>query len=409
MKKRFKSYLRLNIMSIFFIVVSFISVTLAWFAYSGLSRVSTEINVKAWYIELERNGEKVSNNVVISLDEIYPGMNVVTEKINIKNMGDSDANLKYSIASARILDDENDNYIVGEDMSQSLYVEDLLSHEYPFHVNINLSKNYVLTGGEEYFEVSISWPLDSDNDVLDSSWGNKAYIYQNSEISKKNNDSNYQINPSIQIAINLVAEQYVESDELSDYRFDKGDTILYDVVSNNKCSILSSTCIKTYVIDENNKVGDSTVTLLPDPISNYSTGAYSSYSTIFNSTTSSWTVATRDIKAEDILKIISTDIIGSVLVREDISDSIIGTLNNSDRINSELSKAISYNGHYRYINEKFNYLSSTNCYWTSSSYNTSHAFAVKKVDDTSSMLYNESKDTNCNIIPIIVANKNNLI
>lgn len=409
MKKRFKSYLRLNIMSIFFIVVSFISVTLAWFAYSGLSRVSTEINVKAWYIELERNGEKVSNNVVISLDEIYPGMNVVTEKISIKNMGDSDANLKYSIDSARILDDPDDNYKVGEDVSQSLSVEDIIAHDYPFHVNINLSKNYVLTGAEEYFEVSISWPLDSDDDILDSTWGNKAYVYQNSEISKKNNDSNYQINPSIQIAINLVAEQYVESDSSSDYRFDKGDVILFDVVNNNKCSILSSNCIKTYVIDENNKLGDSTVTLLPDPIGTYSASGYNSYGTTLSNSTSSWSVNTRDLKVEDILKIASNDIIGSVLVRDGISDSIIGKLNNSDRITSELAKAINYNGYYRYFNEKFNYLSSVNCYWTSSNYNTNQAFAVKKIDDTSSIIYNESKETNCNIIPIIVADKENLI
>ena len=50
MEKRHKVYLKLNLMSIFFIVVSFISVTLAWFAYSGLASVATEVNVKAWYI-----------------------------------------------------------------------------------------------------------------------------------------------------------------------------------------------------------------------------------------------------------------------------------------------------------------------------------------------------------------------
>ena len=85
MKKRARMYLKLNILSVVFVVISFISVTLAWFVYSGISGLETTVNVKAWYVELERNGEKASNNIVISLDNIYPGMDTVTESIKIKN------------------------------------------------------------------------------------------------------------------------------------------------------------------------------------------------------------------------------------------------------------------------------------------------------------------------------------
>ena len=91
MKKRHKLYLKLNLISLFFIVASFIFTTLAWFAYSGLSKLETEIDVKAWYIELSKSGETVSNNVVISLPTIYPGMDTVSEVIDIQNFGDSDA------------------------------------------------------------------------------------------------------------------------------------------------------------------------------------------------------------------------------------------------------------------------------------------------------------------------------
>ena len=45
MAKRYKKYLKLNIMSLFFAGLSFISITLAWFAYSGLVTAKTEINV----------------------------------------------------------------------------------------------------------------------------------------------------------------------------------------------------------------------------------------------------------------------------------------------------------------------------------------------------------------------------
>ena len=157
MKNRYKKYLRINIVPVIFIIVSFISVTFAWFAYSGLSNVNTEIGVKAWHIELEKDGQKASNDIVISLENIYPGMDTVYEKVDIKNLGDSDATLKYSVVSARLLDKAENNFVINE-TTTSEYVEDLLAHEYPFHININLSKNYVLAKNDQStFEVSVSW------------------------------------------------------------------------------------------------------------------------------------------------------------------------------------------------------------------------------------------------------------
>ena len=94
-KKRYKRYLKINLMSLLFIVISFSSLTLAWFAYSGLSSASMDIDVKGWYIELEKDGKETSNKVVVSLSEIYPGMDTVVEKIKLKNLGDYDASVKY--------------------------------------------------------------------------------------------------------------------------------------------------------------------------------------------------------------------------------------------------------------------------------------------------------------------------
>ncbi len=409
MKPRHRLFLKLNLMSLFVIAVSFISVTLAWFAYSGLSKVSTEIGVKAWYIELQKDGQKISNDIVISLSEIYPGMNVVTEKYNIKNLGDSDAQVKYSIVSARVLGDPSDNFIVNEDTIKSDYVEDLLSHEYPFHININLSKNYILAKGDEStFEVSISWPLDSDNDVFDSEWGTNAYNFQIGEEDKKNIDPEYQIKPSIQVVISLTAEQYLEVDTSSDRNYNVGDSILYDVESNHSCEQLSSSCINTYVIDVNNKFGDETVTLLPNPKSTYTTGQYENYTPIYNDITSTWNVNTRPLRVEDILKIVSTDIMKSLLIRSGISDSIIGNLNYTNRMNTEINKLINYNGYYQVENEKFEYLTSNNCYWASNEYNISKGFAIKKINETNSKIYGEDKTGNCNVIPVIIADKENL-
>jgi hypothetical protein len=187
-----------------------------------------------------------------------------------------------------------------------------------------------------------------------------------------------------------------------------GDIVLFDVVNNGVCTEVSSTCLKTYVIDIDNKLGDETVTLLPDPNNIYLSGTYSNYSSIFGTITGGWAVNTRSLLVEDILKIISTDVNNSLLIRNNISDLIIGDLNYGNRVNTEISRAVSYNGYYKFINEKYSYLSVTNCYWTSSEYNSISGFAVKAIDVINSKLYDEAKTTSCNVVPVILANKASL-
>ncbi|MDD2504885.1 MAG: hypothetical protein PHF21_01265 [Bacilli bacterium] len=408
MKKKHLVYFRLNIMSLFLIAVSFISVTLAWFAYSGLATVDTTVDVKAWHIELEKNGEKISNDIVILLSDIYPGMETKTELINIKNPGDSDAELKYNIVSARILGDNENNYIIDENL-KSEYVEDILSHNFPFKVNISLSKNYILSKGEDsYFEISVSWPLDSGNDELDSLWGNKAYNYQLNENQKKINDPNYRIEPSIKIKISLTAEQYMGNGDSSDSNYNLGDELLIDFINNSRCSSISETCIKMYVIDINNTLADHSITLLPNPHRNYIESQYTNYLTKYTELTSDWQVNTRALLIDDLLKVISTDVTHSVLIRDGLSDAVIGNLKYPNRISTEINKIINTNGYYSFINSRFAYLSSADCYWTMSEYGNDKAFSLIKNSDLDSKIYGNMKSNTCKIIPIVTINKSNL-
>lgn len=403
MKSKYKAYWRLNLMSLFFIIISFISVTLAWFAYSGLSKVSTAIDVKAWYITLEKDGNPISNDITISLSEIYPGMETVNEIVKIKNLGDSDASLKYSIVSARILDD--DEFFIDDDETTTEFVEDLLSHDYPFHININLSKKYILAKEDEsIFEVSISWPLDSDTDKLDSEWGSEAYNFQQSEANKRKLDDEYQVRPSIQVILNVTAEQYLEEDEASDVRFNLGDLILYDVVADEVCNTIGNDCLSTYVIDVNNKLKDSTVTLLPSQISDF-LSTFDNYGSTFDTLVHNWQVDTRELKVTDILSIISTDVMNSWLVRDELSNALIGNLEYGDRIDTEISKAIHYDGYYIFNNSKFKFLSLNSCYWTNSSYNYEKGFRIVRLDEEYTKLEGFNKDTSCYIVPVIIADK----
>lgn len=421
MNRKHRAYIKINIVSLFFIAISFISVTLAWFAYSGLSKVSTEIDIQAWLIEFEKDGNSVSNDIVISLDDIYPGMKTMHESVKIKNRGDSDAKLSYSIQSVRILDEE----LNIKDNEQD-FLKDRLSHDYPFSINIDLSDNFILAKGEDAeFQMSVSWPLDSvnvkinnneiDSNKLDSEWGNLAYQFEISESQKYEKDPTYQIRPSIKIIISAKAEQIIESDESFDINYPLGKLVLFDIKNNIKCEQLSENCIRTHVIDINNKVGDSTVTLLPDLLGNYGSETYANYDKLYKDIIKNWNVDVRKLQIDDILKIIAKDVNESLVIREDYSNEVIGYLNYGNRIDSLINSTVPYNGYYRFLNAKYSYLVTNKCYWLNREYNTTKSFALTKIDENYSKIYgnsiNESDEIDnakCSVVPVILATKNNL-
>ena len=405
MKERYKKYLKINIIPIIFIATSFIFTTFAWFAYSGLKKVSTEIDVKAWYIELSKSGEVVTNDIVITLEDVYPGMETVDEIVNIENKGDSDASLRYEIVSARVLDTELEN-----DTSETKgLLEDSLSHGYPFHVNIDLSKKYIRAQGDSStFEISVSWPLDSGNDSLDSSWGMNSYNFQQSEQDLNTNDPTYTPRPAVQIVISVSAEQYIENENASDMRYNLGDTILYDVLLNKRCYSVSNTCLSTTVIDPDNKVGDTNVQLMPILYGNFLTGNYNEYDTKLEEFTNSWMAPTRALTVDDLMKIVSHDVINTIMNSENISPQILGNLEYSNRIEQEKNKIINFNGYYTFMNDRFNFLVHNGCFWTNTQFDENNAFAFGKLNELKTEIYGKSKLEECKIVPVIIAPKNNL-
>ena len=66
-----------------------------------------------------------------AVNEIYPGMDPIVENVSIHNLGDSNAMLSYQVVSARVLNEDLAEQEKG-------YFVDLLSHDFPFHINISL-------------------------------------------------------------------------------------------------------------------------------------------------------------------------------------------------------------------------------------------------------------------------------
>ena len=405
--KRYKTYFKLNLISIIFIAFSLIFTTFAWFAYSGLSSVETELDVKAWYIELTKKGEKVSNEVVVTLSDIYPGMEPVNELINIENKGDSEATLKYEIMSARVLGDAEDKFDVEENNDTSDDIEDKLSHNYPFHINMSLSKRYLSSaGGKGNFDVSVSWPLEAGHDEEDSLWGQKAYQFQEIEKSNKEINSSYKMKPSIEIVIRVTAEQFIGTDTSNAYNF--GDTVLYDVQNNVKCYELGGTCIKTTYIDNKLANNDDVVQLLPNIYDTYPEGSYDNYDTLYNGLVSNYGAPVKPMTTEDALKIISYDIHNSYLVNDNISDVVIGNLNKAGNATNAILKANNMNAYFVFNKELFPFLYHSKCIWTKSS-DANAPYALDNKDNVRGQLSRTSSATECSVIPIITVPKENLL
>ena len=390
MNSKQQRYLRLNLMSLFFAGMSFISITLAWFAYSGLVTTSTKIDVKSLLIEFDKNGDPVSSNIVIPLSEIYPGMNTVSETISIKNKGDSNAILSYEISSARILND----YVTPN--GELGYVEDQLSNEYPFHINMSLSDTYInANDGTGEFVISVSWPLDSGHDKDDNDWGSFSYEYQ------QNNPGN----PAIEIQINLKASQYIGDNESPDIDYKVGNIVLYNPTLNKLCKSLNEeNCIQTYVIDKNNLIGDTEITLLPT-VSEFNFEATgNTYESIAEEVLQNYPSA-RLLKVEDLLPIISKDVLNSIILYPKYSNKIIGNLNYVRREESNLTHTVNNNGIYRFTTIDYMYLATDNCIWLDTDYKDNDHFALTKLDATYSKIYNEKKDTTCKLIPVFKVTK----
>ena len=95
-------------------------------------------------------------------------------------------------------------------------------------------------------------------------------------------------------------------------------------------------------------------------------------------------------------------------MRPNLSNEIIGYLHYGTRLTDQINKVISYNGSYRFANEKYPYFTTTKCYWLNTSYNNDNQFALKKIDEEYSKIYGEHKNTECSIVPVIQVAKKNL-
>ena len=391
-----KKIIGFNFTALFFFLLSCISFTFAWFAYSNVVNTNIEIGVSAWHIEFSEEINEISNEIPIKIDSFYPGSEKYTKTIEIYNKGDIDAEFSYKINYLRIFEQEFE--VENQD---ELF--DQLSHNYPFVFNISNDSSFIKANESIIFNIAAEWPLDSGDDIKDGKWGNDAYKFIEAENKKIETNPEYEIRPVIEITIELNTKQYIEENtNITDNRFLYGNIYSFNINNLEMCNVGEDDCYNFYVIDKNNKLSDEVVTFIIDSNSTIGAGTYSE---VMNMSSDKYKVP----KTEQLLEAISIDIVDSTIVLPNISERIVGNVSYNGRTINILNNVSSKKGYIKFNKNYFNNLSSSTCYWTSMEYDSEQAYAISNLDNNSIKIYGENKDSICKFIPIIEINKNKII
>lgn len=166
-------HLRIMIIPIIFASVFLVFGTYAWFTYFSDVNSTMTGHVIGWNIDFSSETE-IEDEYNISVDKIYPGMEDYKSELVITNSGESTAFINYKIIEATIL---GTTYKVGdviddiEVTSDTLY--EMLTTNYPFKFNFEITNNIVSNGENSSFKVDLVWDFEtfvkvSESDTYDA-------------------------------------------------------------------------------------------------------------------------------------------------------------------------------------------------------------------------------------------------
>lgn len=384
---------KINITSIFFFILSLISVTLAWFAFSNIVSNNMEISIKAWDININDETGEVSNKLSITLDDFHPGVDTYTKTLTINNNGDLPGLFTYHIKKIRIL---NEEYTISDEEK----LLDQLSQEFPFSFNFSTDTNHLEPSKTLHLNITISWPLDSGDDNADSNWGNKTAEFIQQEQEKKNNNPSYEIKSCIELIVELNVKQYLEEENLSisDNNYRMGTNKIINLDNFTSCESTSDRCKNFFVIDKNNLEKDTTVTYLMSPKETTTQVTYNNLSS----------VQTNDLTApsvSDILLALSNDVYNTQIKMSNTSNRILGKVDYLNRSDEIINKIVSQGGSIVFSKQQYQFLDTDSCYWLAQKYGTTKAFAIRRKDDKTLELYGEDINNTCKFVPAIKIKK----
>ena len=195
MSKIIKKLKKVKIKNLVILIFLLIFNTYAWFVFS--KRASTDITAKVgtWKVDFISSDGTTTEDVIIEVDKIFPGMIDFEKEIEAVKIGETEAELGYKIEELRIMDE---TFMVGNGITEE-ELKNKINTEYPFTIifEVNDFGTIIDKPDKGKFKVLIKWPFESGNDEIDTFWGNKAYDY-----AKQNPNSS-----SIEIKVKLIAKQ----------------------------------------------------------------------------------------------------------------------------------------------------------------------------------------------------------
>ena len=88
----------------------------------------------------------------------------------------------------------------------------------------------------------------------------------------------------------------------------------------------------------------------------------------------------------------------------------ISVFNMSHFIISHINKLVNpYNSYFKYNEEKYDFLSSNQCYWLNTEHDSSRAYALVKDADKGSIITPYDKSNICSVVPVVIVPINKLI
>jgi hypothetical protein len=186
---------RTRLSTILLLLITFASSTFAWFVYA--TKVSTGItaHIEAWNIMFTNEDNTVEEYINFYIPSLYPGMEDYADSISAYNLGEKAAKVYYEIVRVRVF---STVYNIEGGSYSSAQMESILANQFPFHTTFSLENTEISSNsGRTTFSLNVSWPFESNNDALDTYWGNESYTYS----------SNHPGEPSLEIVVKISAVQ----------------------------------------------------------------------------------------------------------------------------------------------------------------------------------------------------------
>lgn len=240
LRKKRKKHIKIRLKRIILLIFSLIMTTFAWITYTKILNTGVNIDIISWDISffVDENGNNIAeeeeereNPIAVDLSDLYPGMEEKVVKVIMKNNGQTPTDILYTTSEINILGNTytiqenvpegNEYYILKHNpvMENGITTADFINEpeRFPFKIVIEHSQE-VLSGGEGYLTIKVTWPLYNEDDSeeeknrkdeLDTEWGYKVAKYLSDNADNPDVTGAFHV----QIRINAIGKPRTDYDE----------------------------------------------------------------------------------------------------------------------------------------------------------------------------------------------------